>query len=103
MKPQNTSSTKTTLNASPKPSENVLSPTSKKDIRRARNRLTAKKSRDKKAAHISALEKDLKAANERIVELENALAASRSAELYASFGYHGVDPAGMGIVIDDEQ
>jgi hypothetical protein len=49
------------------------------------------------------LEKDLKAANERIVELENALAASRSAELYASFGYHGVDPAGMGIVIDDEQ
>jgi flagellar motility protein MotE (MotC chaperone) len=88
-------------NTSPTPSETASTVSSKKEIRRARNRLTAKKSRDKRASHIRELERDLKAANERIAALENELLASRSAELYASFGYHTITPANMGIILDE--
>ena len=42
--------------------------------RRARNRVNAKKSRERKTEYIRTLEERLQAANERIAELENQLA-----------------------------
>ncbi len=52
--------------------ESVRVPYSKEE-RKARNRLTAKKSRDKKNAYIHQLETSLRLANERAMELERRI------------------------------
>ncbi len=57
---------------------------SKKEERKAKNRLTAKKSRDKKNAYVVQLEDNLAAASERVHQLEAMLADSerrRAAEV----------------------
>ena len=41
-----------------------------KDMRRERNRITARESRDRKAAYIAQLEMDVKRLNERVAQLE---------------------------------
>ena len=44
-----------------------------KEERKARNRLTAKKSRDRRNAYIEQLETNLRLANERVMELERRI------------------------------
>ena len=48
-------------------------PTGSKEERKVRNRVTAKKSRDKKNAYILELETRLRLANERVMELERRM------------------------------
>ena len=57
----------------------------KKQERKAANRLTAKKSRDKKMAYVQQLENELKLAHERIAELTAQLNYSRHLEMLSSF------------------
>jgi hypothetical protein len=45
-------------------------------MRRARNRITARESRDRRAAYILQLENDVKQLNERVAQLESDLARS---------------------------
>ncbi len=47
-----------------------------KEMRRARNRITARESRDRRAAYILQLENDVKQLNERVAQLESDLARS---------------------------
>lgn len=44
-----------------------------KEMRRERNRITARESRDRKANYIVRLEAEVKRLNERVVQLENGV------------------------------
>jgi hypothetical protein len=54
-------------------------------MRKASNRITAKKSRDKKTAYVRQLEQELKAAHERIAELVSQLNYDRHLDMLSSF------------------
>ncbi len=75
-------STKTTSNASCPSSTTVCNKSydsrkkpsgTSKETRRERNRITARESRDRKAAYVSQLEEDIKRLNERVSQLESEL------------------------------
>ena len=55
--------------------------------RRARNRVNAKRSRERKTEYIRTLEERLRAANERIAELENQLACGMYTDPTLMMGY----------------
>ena len=78
----------------------MLRPENKKEVRKAKNRLTAKKSRDKKVAYVRQLEQALSASRQRVAELESELQVSRMNDIFSSFTSQ--TPANMGIYLDDE-
>ena len=70
-----------------------------KETRREKNRITAKESRERKAAYVLQLEEDVQRLNERIVQLENEL-TTRSAP--NPFLLYQEDPAAVMLLSPDQ-
>ena len=67
-----------------------------KEMRRERNRITARESRDRKAMYITALEDEVRRLNDRVRQLEHSLTTSSSFIMVEDCGPVQLNPEHMG-------